>query len=73
MGAFYLNSINKFLDDDNTLIIGLLTSAQATFYQLLNAQTRSWNDEIDVLKGALKKAALNDDSFAMNRLGGKFC
>ncbi len=57
MGAFYLNTISNFLDDNNDLIIGSLTKQAgiAGFHQQLHTQTLSWNEEINVLKSSLKE------------------
>lgn len=56
MGAFYLNSIWDFINDDTNLIIGSLTkkSGEAGFHQQLHTQTLSWEEEISILKSSLK-------------------
>lgn len=52
MGAFYVNSVSKFLQDSNQHIIGSLTSQASTvgFHQQLHSQTSSWDKEITILK-----------------------
>jgi hypothetical protein len=57
MGAFYLNSIANFINEDTQLIIGTLASQSglAGFHQLLHSQTLSWNEEIIILKSSLKQ------------------
>jgi hypothetical protein len=58
MGAFYLNTIAKFIADDDKSIVGSLAtqSGLAGFYQLLHSQTLSWGEEIAVLKSSLIEA-----------------
>lgn len=57
MGAFYLNSIVGFVNDDIERIIGILTSKGqiAGFYQQKHDQTKSWRHEIEVLMSSLKQ------------------
>lgn len=57
MGAFY-NLIGKFISDDDEHIIGALTieAESSGFYQQLHAQTRSWREEIPILKTTLINA-----------------
>jgi len=64
MGAFYLNTFALFIKDDNDLIIGVLTKQAgiAGFYQQLHTQTRSWNEEINILKTAFKQLLLENPS-----------
>src|ERR1700759_4104732 len=56
MGAFYSNIISRFIKDDNDLIIGALTKQAGIsgFHQQLHTQTRSWGEEINILKSSLK-------------------
>ena len=58
MGAFYHNTIAQFINDEDQLIIGILStrSGLAGFYQLLHTQTLSWEEEIAILKKAFKAA-----------------
>jgi hypothetical protein len=55
MGAFYSNTIARFINDDDKHIIGALAtqSGLSGFYQLLHTQTLSWGEEIKILKSAL--------------------
>lgn len=48
MGAFYINSIDKFLMDSTQEVIGQLTykSGLAGFHQQVHKQTLSWAEEI---------------------------
>ena len=57
MAAFYSNTVARFLDDDNKLIIGSLTQQAGVsgFHQQLHTQTLSWAEEIDILKSAFKQ------------------
>src|SRR5262245_11220165 len=52
MPAFYRRSLAEFLADDDTLIVGRLTSESslAGFFQQVHAQTEAWKDAIVVLK-----------------------
>ncbi len=58
MGAFYANSVGDFVNDNNERIIGALTTQAglAGFHQHLHTQTRSWTEEINILKLALTDA-----------------
>jgi len=54
MPAHYVKSISRFLDDSAETIIGGLSVAASSkgFYQHLHSQTKSWEEQIDSLKGA---------------------
>lgn len=58
MGAFYSNTIARFITDDNQLIVGGLTTKSGLdgFYQQKHTQTLSWHDEISILKEAFTYA-----------------
>lgn len=58
MSAFYANTVAEFINDNNERIIGSLTTQAglAGFHQHLHTQTRSWNEEINILKLALANA-----------------
>lgn len=58
MGAFYSNTVARFIEDDEKSILGILTSKSdlAGFYQQIHTQTHSWMEEIRVLKDGLKAA-----------------
>src|ERR1700749_4166201 len=62
MGAFYSNIISRFIKDDNDLIIGSLTKQAGIsgFHQQLHTQTRSWDEEINVLKSSLKQSLIQE-------------
>lgn len=62
MGAFYLNTVKNFIDDDVNLIIGLLTTKAgfSGFHQQLHTQTRSWEEEINILKFSLREVVYRD-------------
>jgi Holliday junction resolvase len=64
MGAFYSNTIERFINDDNDLIIGSLTKQAgiAGFHQQLHTQTLSWDEEITVLKSSLKELTIQEPS-----------
>jgi hypothetical protein len=66
MAAFYSNTVARFLDDDNKLIIGTLTKQAGIsgFHQQLHSQTLSWDDEIEVLKSAFRQTIVNRPQFA---------
>lgn len=57
MPAFYSNSINGFLRDDDNSIIGTLTSASANagYSQQRHTQTLSWRNFISLLKLVLSQ------------------
>ena len=56
MGAFYASSLVKFIEASNDSLTGILTkeSGIAGFHQQLHTQTRSWDDELVILKKAAK-------------------
>lgn len=55
MAAFYSNIVADFITDETNSIIGsLITQAGSSgFHQHLHSQTKSWNDEITLLKESL--------------------
>src|SRR4051812_14552158 len=59
MAAFYSKYVSEFIEDKVDFIIGSLTKQAGIsgFHQQLHTQTKSWNDEIIVLKNSLKELA----------------
>lgn len=57
--AFYRSSIETFIEDNESKIVGTLTSrsGSAGFYQQLHTQTRAWEDQIRLLQRVFKEVA----------------
>lgn len=61
MAAFYSNTVADFISDETNLIIGSLIKQAGIsgFHQHLHSQTKSWTDEIALLKDSLQEIVKN--------------
>ena len=56
MPAFYFRTLPDFIDDNDALIVGRLTTAasQAGFFQQVHSQTDAWHAQLGVLKNVAR-------------------
>ena len=62
MPAYYRNTLEKFLSDDEEKILGHLADGVAEFDRSRSTQTRTWQADIQVLKACCKKILESQDS-----------